>query len=90
VNVYVEVDRALGVKPALGQPCNNCGWCCLSETCPVGLEFTPPGEVCVMLVPKDGKFFCKMSRVESMRRVLDIGGGCDAISVKEKLEALMA
>ncbi|MDM4767408.1 hypothetical protein [Pelomonas sp. SE-A7] len=23
-------------KPALGQPCNGCGLCCLAEPCPVG------------------------------------------------------
>ena len=24
-------------KPALGQPCNGCGLCCLAEPCPLGM-----------------------------------------------------
>ena len=24
-------------KPALGQPCNGCGLCCLAEPCPLGV-----------------------------------------------------
>ena len=24
-------------KPAVGQPCNGCGVCCLAEPCPVGM-----------------------------------------------------
>jgi len=24
-------------KPALGQPCNGCGICCLAEPCPLGV-----------------------------------------------------
>lgn len=24
-------------KPALGEPCNGCGLCCLTEPCPVGM-----------------------------------------------------
>jgi hypothetical protein len=90
MNRHLEALKAIEIKPKMGQPCNNCGWCCIRETCPVGVELSPPGDaVCAMLVPKDGKYFCKLSRVEEMRHILDIGGGCDAISVREKLEALM-
>lgn len=24
-------------KPAVGAPCNGCGWCCASEPCPLGV-----------------------------------------------------
>jgi hypothetical protein len=24
-------------KPALGAPCNGCGWCCAAEPCPLGV-----------------------------------------------------
>lgn len=33
----VQVQRAAPPKPALGQPCNGCGVCCLAEPCPVGV-----------------------------------------------------
>ena len=89
IDRYAEANKALKIKPALGQPCNNCGWCCLCETCPVGIELTPPdAKVCAMLVPKDGKFYCKLAIVPQMRDIMAIGQGCDAISIEEKLEAL--
>lgn len=24
-------------KPATGEPCNGCGWCCAAEPCPLGV-----------------------------------------------------
>lgn len=88
---YAAAFGALEIKPALHQPCNNCGWCCLTETCPIGIELTPPdATVCAMLVPKDGKYYCKLSIVPQMRDLLAIGQGCDAISAMEKIEILMS
>ena len=31
------IEPLAPAKPAPGQPCNGCGVCCLSETCPLGL-----------------------------------------------------
>lgn len=88
---YEAAFGALEIKPALGQPCNNCGWCCLSETCPVGIELTPPdATVCAMLIAKDGKYYCHLGKNEVMRDLLAIGQGCDAISAMEKIEVLMS
>ncbi len=33
--IRIHADAPL--KPALGEPCNGCGVCCLAEPCPVGM-----------------------------------------------------
>jgi len=35
--VIIEIHAAAPAKPALGQPCNGCGVCCVVEPCPVGV-----------------------------------------------------
>jgi len=32
----IHIQPAAPPKPALGQPCNGCGICCLVEPCPLG------------------------------------------------------
>ncbi|MBV8124054.1 MAG: hypothetical protein JOY60_07755 [Burkholderiaceae bacterium] len=33
----IRIHPSAPPKPALGQPCNGCGACCLLEPCPVGI-----------------------------------------------------
>lgn len=33
----IRIHPAAPAKPALGQPCNGCGVCCLAEPCPLGV-----------------------------------------------------
>ncbi|OZA91252.1 MAG: hypothetical protein B7X56_00425 [Burkholderiales bacterium 34-67-9] len=33
----LQVEPQAPAKPALGQPCNGCGLCCLAEPCPLGM-----------------------------------------------------
>lgn len=33
----IHIHREAPSKPALGEPCNGCGVCCLAEPCPVGV-----------------------------------------------------
>ncbi len=33
----IAIEPQAPAKPALGQPCNGCGVCCLAEPCPVGI-----------------------------------------------------
>lgn len=32
----IHIHPAAPSKPALGEPCNGCGVCCLAEPCPLG------------------------------------------------------
>ena len=36
ISLTIHVHIHAPVKPALGQPCNGCGLCCLYEPCPLG------------------------------------------------------
>jgi len=35
--LLLQVEPQAPAKPALGQPCNGCGLCCLAEPCPLGI-----------------------------------------------------
>lgn len=46
-------------KPLMGQPCNGCGYCCLSEVCPLGVRVgVSPQAPCSALVAMDGQYLC--------------------------------
>ena len=67
-------------KPAYGDDCNNCGYCCLSEVCVVGQELT--GKTigpCSLLVQEGDKHFCSLViNSAEMKSVIGIGDGCCA------------
>jgi len=33
----IHIQPEAAAKPVLGEPCNGCGVCCLSEPCPLGM-----------------------------------------------------
>lgn len=35
--LHLHIEPLAPTKPALGQPCNGCGLCCLAEPCPLGM-----------------------------------------------------
>ena len=68
-------------KPEFGDKCNNCGWCCLTEVCPTGLEFGKSSEIpCQYIVTKGDKHYCKLAipNIAIMNEHLAVGTGCDA------------
>lgn len=90
MNIEIEIHQALERKPKLDAPCNHCGWCCLRETCDLGQLFTPDGERCTQLAKRGDNYYCKLASTASYAEWLHIGKGCNAISVAEKLEMLLA
>ena len=35
-NLMELINVAVEQKPAMGEDCNHCGWCCLTEVCEMG------------------------------------------------------
>lgn len=52
----------LPIKPAFGQPCNGCGYCCAAEPCGIAREFIGADEEgpCPALECEGGRFSCGM------------------------------
>lgn len=52
----------LPIKPALGQPCNGCGYCCAAEPCGIAREFIGADDVgpCPALEWDGARFGCGM------------------------------
>jgi uncharacterized cysteine cluster protein YcgN (CxxCxxCC family) len=76
-------------KPKFGQPCNHCGWCCMTEVCEVGKR-SGAGEMipCKFLYASNGDHFCDLAKSKAMKKTIGIGTGCDAITQNELLEQL--
>lgn len=58
----LSLVRLAGPKPALGEPCNGCGGCCLAVVCPagsaiLGLPEEAPGP-CPALERQEARFVC--------------------------------
>lgn len=76
-------------KPAYGEPCNGCGYCCASEVCEVGLAMFGKQQTapCPAMTFRDGRFRCgavdmadEMSPAYGLmlRLKMGIGIGCDS------------
>lgn len=88
-NTELEL-QARRLKPPMGQPCNQCGWCCLTQVCPVGEELTKSSKApCQLLIQEGDRHYCKLASHPILANILDIGGGCDARTVEEQLKELM-
>ena len=85
----ILVKSAHADKPKRGEACNNCGWCCLTEVCPVGVELTgntkPP---CTLIESKDGKHYCKLGQLDEFKKILGLGTECCAATQQEIIEEL--
>lgn len=90
-DLFDKIEIAEKAKPAMGEPCNNCGWCCLTEVCRIGRMILGSGVIpCALLIERDGKYFCSVADNDARKRFIGIGTGCDAITVGEQLEKLAA
>lgn len=90
-NLGEMIEAARLEKPVLGDKCNHCGWCCMTEVCPVGqhvLGCGPDKIPCGLLKKRSGGYFCSVARTPQQKKILGIGTGCCAITVEEKLAAL--
>ena len=84
MDTIILLAKAVEIKPKYGDACNNCGYCCLAETCVVGQEIT--GEKygrCKLLITDGDKHYCKLGTDETARKVLGIGEGCCAKTQSE-------
>ena len=81
--------KAQKTKPIFGSPCNNCGWCCLTEVCPVGINLSGSSDLpCKFMETQGDKHFCKIANSDETKSILSIGSGCDAKTQAEIIESL--
>lgn len=53
----------LPAKPRRNQPCNQCGFCCITEPCSLAVEFLGCTQgPCVALEHEDGRAWCGLVR----------------------------
>ncbi|RZL09204.1 MAG: hypothetical protein EOP40_10625 [Rubrivivax sp.] len=88
IHIHVEAPA----KPALAQPCNGCGVCCMAEPCPVGVLVSQRRHgACKALrwVQEESRYRCGLLTISQrhwwdrlwrawMQRVISAGSGCDA------------
>jgi hypothetical protein len=57
-------------------PCSRCGFCCISETCPVGQRIyeIEKHDTCPGLSFKDGIASCQIALIEP--EIIGVGAGC--------------
>ncbi len=82
----IHIEAEAPPKPAVGQPCNGCGICCLAEPCPIGvlLSIRTRGP-CRMLrwSALESRYVCGSLRGSPamlrplLRRWIAAGQGCD-------------
>lgn len=81
-------------KPAEGALCNGCGWCCISEPCPIAKEQLGATDKCPALERAGDRYACGLITNPSLYlgtpafgdpllsqtigEALGIGRGCDA------------
>lgn len=83
-NLLKIITVSIENKPKKGQPCNSCGYWCLTEVCPVGVELTGSDIApCKLLITEGDKHTCILAQHETTRKVLGIGTGCCAETQQE-------
>ncbi len=89
-NLGALLTVAIELKPAFGEPCNHCGYCCLSEPCIAGQKITGKTDGRCELLETDGdKHYCPLATSESMTDVMGFGTGCCAKTQNEAIAEMM-
>lgn len=78
----IEIHTDAPPKPALGEPCNGCGVCCLAEPCPLGVLLSRRFRgACVALRWERSRYVCGALTAQPsgwlVRRWIAAGVGCD-------------
>lgn len=85
-DLFIQIQRAEQLKPKFGEPCNHCGWCCLTEVCPVGEYLTDSIIPCKKLINDGDKYTCSVANV--YKEIIGIGTGCCAKTQQEVFNEL--
>jgi hypothetical protein len=74
------------IRPAFGEPCNGCGWCCREEVCELGVRvFAGAKTPCPFLREHHGRTWCGVVEEAAEKNIafgahlawqLGIGRGC--------------
>lgn len=87
-NLGQTIKIAQDLKPKFSEPCNNCGWCCLTEVCEVGKMISGSEQIpCSLLTSVGNKHTCSL--VERLGGyVIGAGVGCCAKTQDEVIKEL--
>lgn len=89
-NLMGMIEAAEEVKPAMGRPCNHCGWCCLTEVCQVGRELTGTTVIpCGLLRSEGEKHYCSVAKSDEGKESIGAGVGCCAMTQREVLATVL-
>jgi hypothetical protein len=82
------IESAAEIKPAWDEPCNHCGWCCLTGACPVGRDLGAGDMLPCKFLTMDGKVSsCSLAVDDRMIQIMIAAGtGCDAKTQNEILK----
>lgn len=76
-------------KPRFSEPCNNCGWCCLTEVCSIGVDLSGSRDLpCKFMRTEGDRHFCSLNSVDHLAKELAHGVGCDAKTTDEIIDSL--
>lgn len=88
-NLMQIMTVAIENKPKLGDACNHCGYCCLTEVCVVGQELTGSDiGPCKLLVSEGDQHKCQLADTPTMKEVIGMGTGCCAETQNEVMARL--
>lgn len=88
-NLYRKIRIAIETKPAMGEPCNHCGWCCLTEVCAVGESYGASQVLPCQFLTDDYRCRLVVDNPELLDEIIGIGTGCDAMTQAEKIAQVM-